>query len=45
MTPDIPPPGKDIPNNGIPLEVLPFVPLVPIPSRANTVYTDDAATE
>jgi len=44
-TPDIPPPGKDIPNNGIPIEVLPFVPLIPIPGRANTVYTDNAATE
>jgi hypothetical protein len=43
LTPDIPPPGKDIPNNGIPLEVLPFVPLVPIPNRVDTVYTDDAA--
>jgi hypothetical protein len=44
-TPDIPPPGKDIPNNGIPLEFGLYSKLIAIPGRANTVYTDNAATE
>jgi hypothetical protein len=43
-TPDIPPPGKDVPNNGIPLEFDFYSKLIAIPSRTNTVYTDDAAT-
>lgn len=44
MTPDIPPPGKDIPNNGIPLEYARFSAITLPGDRVSTVFTDDAAT-
>ena len=43
-TPDIPPPGKDRPNNGKPLEYGLFTDIVlGGANRVDTVYTDDAA--
>ena len=43
-TPDIPPPGKDRPNNGQPLEYGLFTDIVlGGANRVDTVYTDDAA--
>lgn len=45
MTPDVPPPGKDVPNNGIPKEYTPEEKATSGgPNRIDTVFTDDAAT-
>ena len=44
MTPDIPPPGKDIPNNGIPLKYERYSAITIDGNRVDAVFTDDAAT-